>query len=155
MDATQSKSEMAHEISAAAVLSWSGGKDSCLALDHLLRGGTRVAALLTTITRDFDRISMHGVRRALLQQQAAALGIPLYEAFIPKAASNEQYESAMGEAFGHFRSKGVTKVAFGDLFLEEIRAYREQFLAKNGMAGLYPLWHRDTAVLIRDFIAAG
>ena len=139
----------------STVLSWSGGKDSCFALDHLLKGGTHVAALLTTITREFDRISMHGVRRALLQSQAAALGIPLYEAFIPKSASNEQYELAMGEAFADFRSRGVTKVAFGDLFLEEIRAYRERLLSNHGMAGLYPLWHRDTAALIREFIEAG
>jgi uncharacterized protein (TIGR00290 family) len=146
---------MTHESSSPAVLSWSGGKDSCLALAQLLQDGTHVASLLTTITRDFDRISMHGVRRSLLQAQAAALGLPLYEAFIPKSASNGQYELAMGEAFGHFRSKGVTKIAFGDLFLEEIRAYREQLLSRYGMTGVYPIWQRNTAALIREFIERG
>jgi len=145
---------MMHE-SSSTVLSWSGGKDSCLALAELLAAGTHVTALLTTITREFDRISMHGVRRSLLQAQAASLGLPLHEAFIPKSASNEQYELVMGEAFGHFRSQGVTKIAFGDLFLEEIRAYRERLLSNHGMTGVYPIWQRDTAALIREFIETG
>ena len=146
---------MAQESSLATVLSWSGGKDSCLALRELLAAGIPVEALLTTITRDFDRISMHGVRRLLLQRQAAALGIPLHESFIPKSASNEQYESAMGDEFAHFRSRAVTRVAFGDLFLEDIRAYRERLLAKHGMTCVFPIWRRVTAALIREFIAAG
>jgi uncharacterized protein (TIGR00290 family) len=138
------------------LLSWSGGKDSCLALAELMRSpGAHVEALLTTITRDFDRISMHGVRRALLEQQADRLGVPLHQIFISKGAGNDEYESRMSEAFAHFRGQGVETVAFGDLFLADIRAYRERLLAKCGMRGTYPIWGRDTARLIRDFIARG
>ena len=116
----------------------------------------RVEALLTTVTRDFDRISMHGVRRTLLEQQAASLGLPLRQIYISKGASNEEYETKMGEAFSEYRDRGIDTVVFGDLFLEEIRAYRERLLAKLEMAGgLYPVWGRDTSQLIRDFIALG
>lgn len=116
----------------------------------------RVEALLTTVTRDFDRISMHGVRRTLLERQAASLGVPLHQIFISKGANNAEYEAKMGEAFSEYRDRGIDTVVFGDLFLEEIRAYRERLLAKLEMAGgLYPVWGRDTSQLIRDFIALG
>jgi uncharacterized protein (TIGR00290 family) len=138
------------------VVSWSGGKDSCLALQELQRTpDVRGAALLTTVTRDFDRISMHGVRRALLERQAASLGLPVRVVEISKGAGNQEYEAAMGEAFNHFHDLGITSVGFGDLFLEDIRAWRQRLLARYGMEGRYPIWGRDTAALIREFIAEG
>lgn len=139
-----------------ALLSWSGGKDSCLALHEILRGGEiAVEALLTTITRDYDRISMHGVRRALLKSQAASLGIPLREVLIPKNASNADYEAIVGEVLVESRSRGTDAVVFGDLFLAEVRAWRERLLGRHGLAGIYPLWGRDTRQLIGDFIGEG
>jgi uncharacterized protein (TIGR00290 family) len=138
------------------LVSWSGGKDSCMALREVQRtSNIRVGTLLTTVTRDFDRISMHGVRRTLLEQQAASLGIPLHKIFISKGASNEEYEAQMGDAFSEYRGRGIDTVVFGDLFLEEIRAYRERLIAKHDMASLYPIWGRDTSQLIRDFISLG
>jgi uncharacterized protein (TIGR00290 family) len=138
------------------LVSWSGGKDSCFALHELRKSGDyRVAALLTTVTRDYDLISMHGVRRTLLERQAASLGLPLRQVLISKDASNEEYEERMGEAFAQYREQGINTVVFGDLFLEDIRAYRDQFLARHGMRGLYPVWHRDTREFIREFIGSG
>ena len=138
------------------ILSWSGGKDSALALARLKADtGVEVAGLLTTITRDFDRISMHGVRRALLEAQAARLGLPLVTNHIEAGASNADYEAGMAETFATLRARGVETVAFGDLFLEDIRAYRDRLLAEHGMRPLYPVWRRDTDVLVREFIAAG
>lgn len=137
-------------------MSWSGGKDSCLALYEIQRARRyRVAALLTTVTRDFDRISMHGVRRVLLEQQAASLGLPLHEVFISKDATNHEYEAKMAEAFRPYRERDIAQVVFGDLFLEEIRAYRDRFLAQHDMRGLYPVWRRDTTEFIREFIGLG
>ncbi len=138
------------------LLSWSGGKDSCLALWKFQRDTElRVEALLTTVTRDYARISMHGVRCELLQRQAESLGLPLHQVQISKGASNADYEAAMGEALAHYRALGVDKVAFGDLFLEDIRDYRQKLLAAHGMTGLYPVWGRDTSQLIREFIQLG
>jgi uncharacterized protein (TIGR00290 family) len=138
------------------LVSWSGGKDSCMALREVQKTpNIRVGALLTTVTRDFDRISMHGVRRILLERQAASLGIPLHQILISKGASNEEYETKMGEAFSQYRDRGINTVVFGDLFLEEIRAYRERLITKHGMTSLYPVWGRDTSKLIRDFITLG
>jgi uncharacterized protein (TIGR00290 family) len=138
------------------VLSWSGGKDSALALHALSKTpGVQVEALLTTITRDFDRISMHGVRRALLEAQAASLGLPLWPNFISKGASNAEYEASMAEAFAACRARGIDTVAFGDLFLEDIRAYRDRLLAAHDMQALYPVWRRDTDRLIREFLELG
>jgi len=138
------------------LISWSGGKDSCLALYELQRAQNyRVAALLTTVTRDYDRISMHGVRRVLLEQQAAALGLPLHQIFITKDATNQEYEARMAEAFAHYRAQGIDSIVFGDLFLEEIRAYRDQFLARHNMHGIYPVWLRDTTEFISKFIGLG
>ena len=140
----------------SVVMSWSGGKDSCIALYEMQKGQDyRVAALLTTLTREYDRISMHGVRRVLLEKQAASLGLPLHEIFISKDASNEEYEMKMGEAFLAHGDQGIGLVVFGDLFLEDIRTYREQFLARHNMRGLFPLWKRDTSSFIREFIELG
>jgi uncharacterized protein (TIGR00290 family) len=143
-------------IRTQVVVSWSGGKDSCLALQELQQTpDVSVAALATTLTRDFDRISMHGVRRSLLERQAASLGLPLHLVEISMGAGNEEYETAMGQAFACFREQGITSVAFGDLFLEDVRAYRERLLERHGMVGRYPVWGRDTGVLIREFIGQG
>src|SRR5882757_6615711 len=138
------------------VLSWSGGKDSTMAAYHLLASQKyEIAALLTTITEEYDRISMHGVRSDLLEQQAKSLGIPLHKIMIPKDCSNEIYEAQMREALSHFKAQGITKVAFGDLFLQDIKQYRDERLALIGMTGLYPLWMRDTEELVRTFIGLG
>jgi len=149
--------ESAAGIAAASVLmSWSGGKDSCLALYEIQRGHDyRVAALLTTVTRDYDRISMHGVRRELLEKQAASIGLPLHKVFISKDATNEEYEMRIGEAFSVHREQGIVSIVFGDLFLEDIKTYREQFLARHGMHGLFPVWKRDTSSFLKEFIELG
>jgi uncharacterized protein (TIGR00290 family) len=139
-------------------LAWSGGKDSSLALAALRADPTvEVVALLTTITRDFDRISMHGVRRSVLQAQVAALGLPLVEATIPAAASNLVYEEAFAAALAILRLQqpDLRHLAFGDLFLEEVRAYRERLLPALGWAPVFPLWGRDTATLAGNFVGAG
>jgi uncharacterized protein (TIGR00290 family) len=138
------------------LLSWSGGKDSAMTAWHLLASQRYdIAALLTTVTEGYERISMHGVRRELLERQAAALGIPLHPVMIPVDCSNEVYEQRFGEALAAFRTQGVLKVAFGDIFLEDLRQYRERQLAGHGMSGLFPLWRRDTAELVRSFIGLG
>ncbi len=135
------------------VLSWSGGKDSTMAGYHLLASQKyEIAALLTTVTEDYDRISMHGVRRELLERQAGSLAIPLHTVMIPKECTNEIYEARMSEAFSHFKARGITQVAFGDLFLQDVKHYRDERLAQAGMTGLYPIWMRDTDELVRTFI---
>ncbi len=136
-------------------LSWSGGKDSAFALWTLRREGTEPAALITTVTDAFDRISMHGVRRDLLARQAEALGVPLVEVVIPPSCVNEIYEARMAEAFAAPPLSEVEEVAFGDLFLEDVRAYREERLTAAGRRGVFPLWGRDTTELAQEFIAAG
>ncbi|HEV8370817.1 MAG TPA: diphthine--ammonia ligase [Pyrinomonadaceae bacterium] len=138
------------------LMSWSGGKDSCLALYEIQKSSDyRVAALLTTITREYDCISMHGVRRALLERQAISLGLPLHPILISKGASNEEYELEMAQAFSEYREQVIDSVVFGDLFIEDIKAYREQFLARHGMKGLYPVWQRNTTSFIKKFIELG
>jgi len=136
------------------LLSWSGGKDSVLALHALQKApGIEVAGLVTTVTEEYDRISMHGVRRALLERQAEAAGLPLHIVWIPPDCRNEIYEERMAAALAPHRERGIRRVAFGDLFLEDIRAYRERKLASAGMEALFPIWGRDTAALAQDFIA--
>ena len=137
------------------LLSWSGGKDCALALYQLLQDGFSVASLLTTVTEDYDRISMHGVRRSLLLKQAEALQLPLREVEIPPNASNEIYEARMGEAFREIARKGTRQVVFGDVFLEDIRAYRENLVAPYDLEAVFPLWQRDTTELARWFIESG
>ncbi len=136
-------------------LGWSGGKDSALALRALRRDGTEPVALITTVTETYDRISMHGVRRTLLRLQSESVGIPLVEVSIPPACSNELYEQRMATAFGEEPLEAVEAVAFGDLFLEDIRTYREERLAKAGRAAVFPLWLRDTTELAHEFVDAG
>lgn len=138
------------------ILGWSGGKDSALALREILRDGHyEIAALVTTCTEGYDRISMHGVRCSLLERQAAELGLPLRKVFIPQKASNDAYEARMKEAFLEYKAMGITKAAFGDLFLEDIRVYRDRLMASIGMTALYPVWGRETRALAREFVRDG
>jgi uncharacterized protein (TIGR00290 family) len=131
---------------------WSGGKDSAMALHTLLQQKHfEVAALLTTVTEGYDRIAMHGVRRELLRRQAESLRLPLQEVCIPPQCVNPVYEARMEEALRLFFNQGIRRVAFGDIFLEDLRAYREKNLARIGMTALFPIWKRDTRELIRFF----
>ena len=139
-----------------SALSWSGGKDSALAL-RALRAGPEPdpSALVVTVTKDFDRVSMHGVRRELLVLQADAVGLPLVEVEIPAACSNDVYEQRMGQALADSPLREAQTIAFGDLFLADIRAYREARLCAVGKRAVFPLWDLDTGELAREFIAAG
>ncbi|HZE06537.1 MAG TPA: ATP-binding protein [Solirubrobacteraceae bacterium] len=139
-----------------SALSWSGGKDSALALYALRqRSGPAPRALITTLTADYGRISMHGVRRELLCRQARAVGLPLVEVEIPAVCSNDVYERRMGQALAQAPLTEAQTIAFGDLFLDDIRAYRAERLSRVGKRAIFPLWGRDTGVLAREFIAAG
>lgn len=139
-----------------AIFAWSGGKDSALALYELKRlGSTEIAALLTTVTEGYDRISMHGIRRDLLIKQAIALGYPLEEVTIPQNCTNEVYEQRMQQALEKYSQAGVTHAAFGDLYLEDVRKYREERLGRIGMRGIFPLWGRNTGEVARQFIQLG
>jgi uncharacterized protein (TIGR00290 family) len=149
-------SESGRQVTGPVALSWSGGKDSALALRALREElGTEPVALLTTITEDYDRISMHAVRSELLRAQARATGVELVEIPIPAGCVNATYEERMALALSTPPLADVPTVAFGDLYLEDVRSYREERLAGAGRAGLFPLWGRDTAALAREFIAAG
>jgi uncharacterized protein (TIGR00290 family) len=139
-----------------AIVLWSGGKDSALALYEILKSGRYEALeLLTTVAKDYDRISIHGVRRVLLEQQTKALRIPLEQMFITKGASDAEYEGELLKTLKRHRDEGVFSVVFGDIFLEDVRKYREQILAKAGMNGIFPLWKKDTKDLARTFINLG
>lgn len=135
---------------------WSGGKDSALALFELRQSADyEVVALMTTLTRDFNRISMHGVRRELLLRQAESIGLPLDEVWISQGASNAEYEAQMAKQLTKYRVAGIARMAFGDIFLEDLRLYREQNLARLGLEALFPIWKRDTEELIETFLARG
>jgi uncharacterized protein (TIGR00290 family) len=145
-----------------ALLSWSGGKDSSLCLYELLQneryknGEIEVKALITTLTKNYDRISMHGVRHELLLAQSASLGLPVEEVWISAKASNEIYQDQMAKSLDKWRKKeDVTTMIFGDLFLEEIRAYREKFLGSIGFECVFPIWGKDTRKLAEFFISSG
>jgi len=137
-------------------MAWSSGKDSLWAL-HLARQsrGLEVVGLLTTITKTYGRVSMHGVREQLLESQARALGLPLRRVLIPTPCSDEAYEALMREALEEAVQLGVSKMVFGDISLADIRAYREARLAEVGMEALFPLWGLDPTALARDMLAAG
>ena len=138
------------------LLAWSGGKDSALALYEIQRAQQQsVVALLATVTDIYDRVSMHGVRRSLLECQANAFGLTLEKVFIPPNVTNEEYESKMRQALEKYLALGVSSVAFGDIFLEDLRRFREERLSNIGLRGIFPLWKHDTALLARDFIALG
>jgi len=137
-------------------LSWSSGKDAAWSL-HVLRSGGHadVTALFTTVNAAFDRVAMHAVRRELVEAQARAAGLPLYVIEIPHPCPNADYESIMGAFVAGARAEGVAAMAFGDLFLADIRAYRERQLAGTGIAPLFPLWGRDTRALAGEMIDGG
>jgi uncharacterized protein (TIGR00290 family) len=141
------------------IISWSGGKDCAMALHELLQSNQyEPVALLTTISQEHRRISHHGVREELLEQQAQGIGIPLEKVYLPSAGgpcSNDNYEQIMGAALAKFLSRGIRMVAFGDLFLQDLRAWREANLARGGMRGLFPLWQRDTTELAQEIIDLG
>jgi uncharacterized protein (TIGR00290 family) len=138
------------------LVAWSGGKDSVLAAHEIKKSGLyEIASLFCTLTENFDRVSMHGVRRVLIERQALAIGYPLTKVFIPYPCSNESYESLMTGALLPHRDSGIRKVVFGDIFLEDIRKYREDQMKKIGMSCLFPLWGRDSLVLARSFVDAG
>lgn len=138
------------------IMCWSGGKDSALALQALLKSQEyEVKGLLTTITEGYDRISMHGVRRQLLEEQAASLGLPMTVVLIPPECVNDTYRERMSKTSMAFKQQGINHMAFGDLFLEDIREYRNAMLAQVGMEAVYPLWGMDTKRLGQDFIKQG
>jgi uncharacterized protein (TIGR00290 family) len=142
------------------VMSWSGGKDSAVALHELRKSGQyEVVALMTSISEEFHRISHHGVREELLEQQAEAIGIALEKIYLPSGKSqpctNDVYEQIMSDVMAKFYTRGVRTVAFGDLFLEDLRAWREGNLAKAGMQGVFPVWKRDTAQFAKEVITMG
>ncbi len=138
------------------ILSWSSGKDSAWSL-QVLRSDPRyeVVALLTTITRQFDRVAMHGVRRELLEAQAAAATVPLWKLEIPTPCSNEDYDAVMRAAVVRAVAEQIECIAFGDLFLEDIRRYREDRLAGSGLEPVFPLWQKPTDALAREMIDGG
>lgn len=140
------------------ILSWSGGKDSALAL-AALRANPRleVVGLLTTVTTGYDRISVHGVRRTLLAAQARSIGLPVHEVMLEPQSSNAAYDAAVERALADVRVRypRVRRIAYGDLFLEDVRRYREERLAPLGFEGLFPLWGRPTGALAREFVASG
>ena len=138
------------------LLSWSSGKDCAWAL-HLLRlqPDIEIVGLLTTINAQFDRVAMHGTRRSILEAQAAAAQLPLWKIPLPWPCPNEIYEQLIAEACRRARAEDINAIAFGDLFLREIRAYREKQLASTGIEPLFPLWDMPTADLAREMIAGG
>ncbi len=142
--------------SSPLLLSWSGGKDSTIALHDLrVEGEAEDVSLLTTVTEGYDRISIHGVRVELLRRQAEAVGMPLSVAEIPAQSSNEDYEAAMSAAFRPFAERGVRDVGYGDLFLRDIRDYREALMARLGMRAVFPVWGEETEGFARRFMALG
>jgi uncharacterized protein (TIGR00290 family) len=139
-----------------AIFNWSGGKDSALALYKVQQSGHyRVQTLLTTVSEPYQRISMHGVRTALLDRQTASLGLPGRQLFLPEMPSMEAYERLMASTMAELKSKGATAAIFGDIFLADLRRYREEKLAAAGWEAVFPLWGVPTAALMREFLALG
>jgi uncharacterized protein (TIGR00290 family) len=139
-----------------AYISWSSGKDSAYALHEARRTGlAEIVGALTTLNEQYSRVAMHGVRDSVLEAQLAALELPALKVMLPHPCSNEVYEQRLAQACERLRSEGVSHIIFGDLFLEDIRAYRERQLASLGMTPMFPLWRRDTAALAREMVTAG
>jgi uncharacterized protein (TIGR00290 family) len=139
-----------------ALIAWSSGKDSAWALHEMRRtGGCEIVGALTTVTETFDRVSMHGVRKDLLMAQLDAAGLPATIVPIPYPCPNQVYEARMAAALAQAKDAGVTQVIFGDLFLQDVRQYREQKLAGTGITPVFPLWRRPTAALAREMIDSG
>ena len=138
------------------IFNWSGGKDSAMALYYLLNDSNyEIRYLLTSINQDSQRISMHGVRKELLYEQAQSIDIPLKELHLPKETSMKIYENELFSVMNNFTKEGIDYAAFGDIFLEDLRKYREKQLEKVQMKALFPLWKKDTKQLIQDFMALG
>ncbi|TET55286.1 MAG: diphthine--ammonia ligase [Actinobacteria bacterium] len=138
------------------IISWSGGKDSALALNEIRKSNKyEIVSLLTTITEDYKRVSMHGFREELLEAQASSLDLPLTKIFISKNTSNKQYEENMKNTLSKLYKNGVLSVVFGDIFLEDLKKYREEKLAKVKMNALFPIWKRQTSKLAQEFISLG
>jgi len=138
------------------IFNWSGGKDSALALYYCLQNpDIEIAYLVTTINDAADRISMHGVRTELLIEQAASIGIPLYQIRLPEMPGMKEYDEVMHHHLSHFKSEGITHSIFGDIFLQDLRDYRDARLSEVGLTGIYPLWKRDTTDLINEFLTLG
>ena len=140
----------------SAIFNWSGGKDSALALYRVLQEGQYdIQTLLTTISEPYQRVSMHGVRTALLDQQAAALGLPCRKVFLPEMPTMAAYESQMASIMRELKDAGARAAIFGDIFLEDLRQYRENQLAELGLPAVFPLWGAPTAELMREFLGLG
>jgi uncharacterized protein (TIGR00290 family) len=138
------------------VFCWSGGKDSALALHYLLQDGRyEVVALLTTCSEHFQHVSMHGVRLELLDAQARAIGLPLEKIFVSQRSSNGEYEQKMGDCMRRYKDSGATAVGYGDIFLEDLKTWREQNLAKIGLRDVFPIWKVDSNKLMKQFIELG
>ncbi|GAA4005619.1 diphthine--ammonia ligase [Hymenobacter fastidiosus] len=138
------------------LLNWSGGKDSALALYHLLHDPRyEVAHLLTSVNAHYQRVAMHGVRVALLEAQAARIGLPLTRLELPETSDMADYERLMQAALAPLRARGIQHSAFGDIFLADLRTYREQQLARVGMQAIFPLWQRSAANILREYLALG
>jgi uncharacterized protein (TIGR00290 family) len=141
---------------AKAVMSWSGGKDSAMALERALADpGVEVVGLLTTLSEEHERISIHGVRRELLDAQVTGLGLPLMAVPLPTSCSNDEYKARMGAMLRRCKAEGITHVVHGDIFLADVRRDRERNLASVGLGALFPLWGEDTAPLARNFVDRG
>jgi uncharacterized protein (TIGR00290 family) len=138
------------------IFSWSGGKDSAMALFKIKKAKCyEIKALLTTMTKGFDRISMHGVRKKLLEQQAESLDIPIEKIYITKTESNKSYEAKLKAKLMDYKNHGISSVVIGDIFLEDLRKHREKKLSQIDMKGIFPLWKIDTKKLADSFIDSG
>jgi len=150
------ESSNSHNQRLRCIFNWSGGKDSALALYHCLRNpDIEIKYLVTTINDAADRISMHGVRTELLIKQAKSIGIPLYQVRLPEMPDMKTYDDVMRKHMEHFKAEGITHSIFGDIFLEDLRTYRDERLAEAGMTGMFPLWKRNTRQLINEFLELG
>ena len=139
-----------------SIFNWSGGKDSSLALYHILQQGDfEIGTLLTSVNQAFGRISMHGVREELLERQAELLDLPLHKLYVPEQPTMSEYETLMRAALDGFVADGYTHSIFGDIFLEDLKDYREQKLAEVNLKGHFPLWKRDTKELLQEFLDLG
>ncbi|WP_423148341.1 diphthine--ammonia ligase [Rubrolithibacter danxiaensis] len=140
-----------------AALFWSGGKDSAFAL-YLVQKHypeIRVACLVTTLSEEYKRISMHGIREYLLDKQAEETGLPLYKMYVPAGSSNQLYEKELNKMLLRLKAEGIEFVIFGDIFLEDLKQYREDLLKQKGLSAIFPLWKRDTRQYLADFLASG
>src|SRR5476651_1170171 len=138
------------------IFNWSGGKDSALALYHCLQNpDLDIRYLVTTINDAADRISMHGVRTELLIKQAESIGIPLYQIRLPEMPGMKEYDKVMHHHLSHLKNEGITHSIFGDIFLQDLKDYRDARLSELGLTGIYPLWKRDTSELINEFLTLG